>query len=158
MTNASHTKVHPHAAGAVKGNQKMSQTKGAQHKITFGRRYEWSTDQNDMLRAGCSQAEDLTLGIQAQYLLADRGYDSNAILQKANQADMQPIIPPKKNRRYQRNYNQDLYKIRHRVENAFLHLKRWCGISTRYCKNSDSFLAAIHIRCIFLWATRDYSM
>jgi len=39
-----------------------------------------------------------------------------------------------------------------------LQLKRWRGIATRYCKNSDSFLAAIHIRCIFLWATRDYTI
>ena len=108
--------------------------------------------------ADCSQAEYLIQGIQAQYLLADRGYDSNAILQKATQADMLPVIPPKKNRKYQRNYNKDLYKMRHRVENAFLHLKRWRGIATRYCENSDSFLAAIHIRCIFLWATRDYTI
>jgi len=28
MINASHVKVHPHAAGAVGGNQHMSKTKG----------------------------------------------------------------------------------------------------------------------------------
>ena len=100
--------------------------------------------------ADCSQVEDLIQGIQAQYLLADRGYDSKSILQRANQADTRPVIPPKKNRKYQRNYNnQDLYEMRPRVENAFLYLKRWRGMATRYCKNSDSFLAPIHIRCIF---------
>jgi len=36
------------------------------------------------------------------------------------------------------------------VENAFLYLKRWRGIATRYAKNAASFLAAIHIRCIAL--------
>ncbi|MFH1914049.1 MAG: IS5/IS1182 family transposase, partial [Pseudomonadota bacterium] len=51
-----------------------------------------------------------------------------------------------------RDYDKYLYKIRHLVENAFLHLKRWRGIATRYAKNSASFLAAIHIRCISLWA------
>ena len=30
----------------------------------------------------CSQAEELIQGIQVQYLLADRSYDSQAILQK----------------------------------------------------------------------------
>ena len=45
------------------------------------------------------------------------------------------------------------YKTRHSVENAFLHLKRWRGIATRYAKNTASFLAAIHIRCLFLWAS-----
>ena len=79
--------------------------------------------------ADCSQVEELIEGIQAQYLLADRGYDSQAILQ-ANRADMRPVIPPKKNRKYQRDYNRDLYKMRPRVENAFWHLKRWGGMAT----------------------------
>ena len=86
-----------------------------------------------IIRAGttadASQVEELIQGIQAQYLLADRGYDSQAILQ-ANRADMRPVIPAKKNRKYQRNYNQDLYKMRPRVENAFWHLKRWGGMAT----------------------------
>nr|MBE8586244.1 IS5/IS1182 family transposase [Xenorhabdus griffiniae] len=37
------------------------------------------------------------------------------------------------------------------VENAFLHLKRWRGIATRYAKNRASFLAAVQIRCLVLW-------
>jgi len=57
--------------------------------------------------ADCSQAEELRPGIQAQYLLADRGYDSQAILPRANQAEIWPVIPPQKKRKYQRNYNQD---------------------------------------------------
>ena len=65
---------------------------------------------------------------------------------------MNPVIPPKKNRTTRRLYDEDLYKLRHLVENAFLHLKRWRGIATRYAKNSKSFLAAVHIRCIALWA------
>ena len=80
--------------------------------------------------ADCSQVEELIEGIQAQYLLADRGCDSQAILHTANQADMRPVIPPKKNRKYQRDYNRDLYKMRPRVENAFWHLKRWGGMAT----------------------------
>jgi len=37
------------------------------------------------------------------------------------------------------------------VENAFLHLKQWRGIATRYAKNLSSFLAAAQIRCWVLW-------
>ncbi|MDR3792249.1 MAG: IS5/IS1182 family transposase, partial [Terracidiphilus sp.] len=37
------------------------------------------------------------------------------------------------------------------VENAFRHLKEWRGIATRYAKRSDSFLAAVQIRCLMLW-------
>ena len=92
-------------------------------------------------------------GISAQYLLADRGYDTDAIVCYAELNGMEAVIPTRKNRKVIRNYDKYLYKLRHLVENAFLHLKRWRGIATRYAKNSASFLAAIHIRCIFLWAT-----
>ena len=64
---------------------------------------------------------------------------------------MKPQIPPKSNRKIQREYDKTLYRLRHLVENAFLHLKRWRGIATRYAKNTSSFLAAVHIRCITLW-------
>ncbi len=84
-------------------------------------------------------------------MLADRGYDSNALLAQAKTQGMKAVIPPKKNRTCQRPYDKGLYKVRHLVENAFLHLKRWRGIATRYAKNTASFLAAVHIRCLALW-------
>ena len=89
--------------------------------------------------ADCTQARNLIEGISAEYLLADRGYDSNDIIEQASKQGMKVVIPPKKNRKYQRDYDTYLYKIRHLVENAFLHLKRWRGIATRYAKNSKSF-------------------
>ncbi len=91
-------------------------------------------------------------GIDADYLLADRGYDSNAIIEQTKKQGMEVVIPAKKNRKIQRPYDRELYKLRHLVENAFLHLKRWRGIATRYAKNTASFLAAVQIRCIALWA------
>ena len=102
--------------------------------------------------ADCTEAIGLIAGISAESLLADRGYDSNNIIEYAISQGMQVVIPPKKNRKHQREYDSHLYKIRHLVENAFLHLKRWRGIATRYAKNSSSFLADIQIRCIALWA------
>jgi transposase len=102
--------------------------------------------------ADCTQASRLIKGLTAEVLLADKGYDTDAILEQAKNQGMQPVIPPKKNRIIQRKYDKELYKLRHLVENAFLHLKQWRGIATRYAKNTASFLAAIHIRCIALWA------
>ena len=90
-------------------------------------------------------------GLDAETLLADRGYDTDSIVDYASSAGMTVVIPPKKNRKVQREYDKHLYKVRHLVENAFLHLKRWRGIATRYAKNTASFLAAVHIRCLVLW-------
>ena len=89
--------------------------------------------------------------MDAGHLLADKGYDSDVIVEQARSQGMQPQIPPRKNRKEQRQYDKDLYKLRHLVENAFLHLKRWRGVATRYAKNSASFLAAVQIRCLALW-------
>ena len=101
--------------------------------------------------AGCTHAGRLIEGLHAEHLLADKGYDTDAILAQAAAQGMAAVIPPKKNRVAQRPYDEDRYKLRHLVENAFLHLKRWRGIATRYAKNSKSFLAAVHIRCLVLW-------
>lgn len=102
-------------------------------------------------RADCSEAIELIKDIDAEYMLADRGYDSDEIIEFAEQNGMVTVIPPRKNRKVQRFYDKDLYILRHLVENAFLKLKQWRGIATRYCKCASSFLAAVHIRCIALW-------
>ena len=103
-------------------------------------------------RADCKEAIALIDGISAHALLADRGYDTNDIVNYALLKGMDVVIPPKKNRKEQREYDAHLYKVRHLVENAFMHLKQWRGIATRYAKKATSFLAAIHIRAMMLWA------
>ncbi|MDR0251124.1 MAG: IS5 family transposase, partial [Burkholderiales bacterium] len=156
MIDASHIKVHPHAAGVRGGNQDMERNKrGLNSKIHL------AVDAHGMsvrmlvtagTTADCTQAYKLVEGIDAGSLIADKGYDSDAIVEQAKTSGMQGVIPPKKNRKEQREYDKDLYRLRHLVENAFLHLKAWRGIATRYAKNTASFLAAVHIRCIVIWA------
>jgi len=89
--------------------------------------------------------------LQADHLIADKGYDSDTIVAQAESQGMQVQIPPRKNRKMQRDYDEYLYRHRHLVENAFLHIKQWRGIATRYAKNLASFLAAVQIRCLALW-------
>jgi transposase len=102
--------------------------------------------------ADCRFGEALIKEIDALSLLADRGYDVNSIIELARSMGMEIVIPPKKNRKEQRTYDKDLYKLRHMVENAFLMLKQWRGIATRYAKNTSSFLAAVRIRVMLHWA------
>ena len=102
-------------------------------------------------RHDATQAEALIDGFEAEYVFADRAYDTNAILAKVESQKGQAVIPQKCNRVEKRKYDKGLYKLRHLVENAMLHLKRWRGIATRYAKNTASFLAAVQIRCMILW-------
>ena len=83
---------------------------------------------------------------------ARQGLSARIMFARANMI-MNIVIPAKRNRKQQREYDRYLYRLRHLVENAFLHLKRWRGIATRYAKTTTSFLAAVQIRCIAICCT-----
>jgi len=102
--------------------------------------------------ADCTQAGKLIAGIEAGVLIADKGYDSDKIIKLAEGFGMQAVVPPRKHRKEQRDYDKYLYRLRHLVENAIADLKQWRGIATRYNKNTTSFSAALQIRCIALWS------
>jgi transposase len=59
-------------------------------------------------------------------LLADKAYDAqDRVLSLLENAGVQVVIPPKSNRKVQRTYDKDMYKIRHRIENFFAKLKQF---------------------------------
>ena len=101
--------------------------------------------------ADCSKADELIEEIDADYLLADRGYDTDSVIELASKAKMEVVIPPKKNRKNQRKYDKDIYENRHQVENTFLKIKGWRGIATRYAKTTSSYKASVQICCMFMW-------
>jgi len=103
--------------------------------------------------ADCTQAGKLISHIKAGALIAEKGYDTDAIVQIAQASGMEAIIPPRSNRKQPRDYDRHLYKLRHLVENAFLRIKEWRGIATRYAKRVSSYLAAVQLRCAIIWAS-----
>lgn len=84
--------------------------------------------------------------------LADKAYDAKErVLDMLEKAGIQAIIPPKSNRIIQRSYDEDLYKIRHVIENFFAKLKQYRAIATRYDKRASTFLGAIHLAATIIW-------
>ena len=102
--------------------------------------------------ADSSQALPLIEGIEAEYLLADKAYDTNEIIAEARKSGMDPVIPPKRNRKEKRDYDQALYPLRHLVENGFLDFKQWRGVATRYAKRAASYLAICQLRAVMIWS------
>ena len=102
--------------------------------------------------ADSSRVLPLIQGIEAECLLADKAYDTNEIIATARELGMDPVIPPKGNRREQRDYDQALYRLRHLVENGFLEFKQWRGVATRYAKKAASYLAICQIRAVMVWS------
>lgn len=87
-----------------------------------------------------------------QALLADKAYDArDRVLNLLEKAHIHCVIPPKSNRIDQRTYDEDMYKIRHLIENFFQKLKQFRGIATRYDKTASAFLGAIHLAATVIW-------
>ncbi len=82
------------------------------------------------------------------YLLADKGYDSNAIRAALQTAGIRPCIPPKSNRKAQIRWNKRIYRERNRIERTIGHLKINRAIATRYDKLARSFLDVLHLATI----------
>ncbi len=91
-------------------------------------------------------ADVLVPQIVAPLLIADKGYDAEArVLAPLREAGKAAVIPPRRNRKVQREYDRDLYRARHLVENFFCKLKQFRAIATRYDKTRRNFLAAIYL-------------
>ena len=97
-------------------------------------------------------ADALLPGMEAEALIADRAFDADArVLEPLAAAGKAAIIPSRRHRRQQRDYDRHLYKARHLIENFFAKLKQFRGIATRYDKTARNFLAAIHLAAAYVW-------
>lgn len=74
-------------------------------------------------------------------LLADKAFDANWLLAELDERGATAVIPPKSNRKVQRDYDEEAYKWRHLVENYFAKIKEFRGIATRYDKTDSSYAA-----------------
>lgn len=89
---------------------------------------------------------------EVQTVLADKAYDAQErVLDLLEKAGIKTVIPPKSNRIQQREYDKDIYKIRHLIENFFAKLKQFRGIATRYDKRASAFLGAIYLAASVIW-------
>jgi transposase len=85
----------------------------------------------------------------ADYLLADKGYDADWFREELKQRGIEPCIPPMCHRRVQLSYDIDLYKRHHKIENMFGKLKDWRRIATRYDRCAYTFFSSICIAYFF---------
>jgi transposase len=100
--------------------------------------------------ADCQAFEDVMALADARpaHLLADKGYDSDAIRANLVAQDIRPVIPPRSNRKAVIRWNRRIYKERNRIERMIGHLKINRAIATRYDKLANSFLDILHIAAI----------
>ncbi|UFN46857.1 IS5 family transposase [Roseomonas sp. OT10] len=158
LIDSSIIRAHQHAAGGKKG--------GPDHAI--GRsRGGLSTKINVLVNQdglplrivlSAGQASDkaaveaLIDGLPpAQALVADRGYDAQAILDLVRDRGGCAHIPTQRDRKIQRSVDPTLYRQRNQVERFFCKLKHFRRIATRFDKLARNFLAAILLASTRLW-------
>lgn len=89
--------------------------------------------------------EPLLDGVTFRGLIADKAFDTNAIITDLNQRGAKIVISQHPRRIGAFRIDRDLYKWRHLIENFFCKLKEFKRIAMRACKTDQSFSAMIYL-------------
>lgn len=87
----------------------------------------------------------------ADWLIADRGYDANWFRHALKVREIKPCIPGRKQRKAPVKYDKRRYKRRNRIEIMFGRLKDWRRIATRYDRCPKVFLSAVALAATVLF-------
>ncbi len=95
-------------------------------------------------------ADPLLEGLEIGALIADKGFDTDALRQELDARGATAVIPPKANRARQIACDFAVYRGRHLIENFFCALKQFRRIATHYDKTDQSFEAMIYLAASFM--------
>jgi transposase len=84
-------------------------------------------------------------GIAFDALLGDRAFDVDWLRAELDARGAAAVIPPKRNRKDPIDFDREMYRWRHLIENTFAKLKEFRAVATRYDKTDTSYAAAIHL-------------
>lgn len=157
--DASIVQAHQHSAGAKKGGapNEIGHSRGGAstkiHAVVDSYGYPIyimiSEGQRNDINFAIPILEHVTL--DGCNVLADRGYNSDELIDYIYEHGAEPTIPSKKNAKYERHCDWWLYKERHLVEKLFLKLKGFRRIATRYDKYAFTYLGFICLASILIW-------
>ena len=94
--------------------------------------------------------EPLLEGIDFGGLIADKAFDSDAIIADLNERGAKVVISQHPRRARPLLLDRELYKWRHLIENFFCKLKEFNRIAMRADKTDHSFSAMIHLAAAFI--------
>ena len=89
---------------------------------------------------------------EAEWLLADRGYDADLFRETLVDKGTKHCIPGRKSRKKAAKYDKRRYKRRNRIERMFGRLKDRRRVATRYDRSPTVFLSAIALAAtVIFW-------
>ncbi len=97
------------------------------------------------------KAQALIEGLEAEAVLGDKAFNVNHFLEFLKKCEIEAVIPPKKSRTDQRDYDVFRYKERHLVECFFNKIKHFRRIFSRFDKFAEKYLAFVHFVSTLIW-------
>ena len=150
--------AHQHSAGARKGYESAigksvagNTTKVHMAVDAFGLPIHFEITGGEA--HDCKMAPQLVAELKVvEFIIGDKGYDSEALRVQITEQGAVPIIPRKVNSKIG-NHDVDwcLYKYRHLVENVFARLKHFRFIATRYEKLKRNYESMVSLGCMIMW-------
>jgi len=95
-------------------------------------------------------AETLLDNADPGALIGDKAFDADPLLATLEQRGVTAVIPPKANRKVQRDCDYALYSERNLIERFFNKIKHFRAIATRYDKLARNFLAAVQLVSVII--------
>jgi transposase len=86
-----------------------------------------------------------------EQMLADKGYDSDAVRNDIEERGGEALIPTRATRKVQHWVEKAAYALRNRIERFFNKIKNSRRVATRYDKLIESFAAFVLLATIRLW-------
>ena len=105
----------------------------------------------------CTQAETLLDEAEVkadgkiETVTADKGYDSQAIVNRIEALGAKTVIPQLTNRKETRPVDWAQYKNRNLVERFFARIKQFRRIATRYDKLVERFRSFVELAAAYVW-------
>jgi len=97
-----------------------------------------------------TQAPALLQGLRPTHVLADKGYDSRALVAQIESVGAVAVIPPRTCQQ-DRVFDSRIYRARNAIERCFGRLKQWRRLATRYDRKDSNFMAFLRIASFLIW-------
>lgn len=97
------------------------------------------------------QAHDLTVDLAFDHLLADRSYGAKAFVAELLTRGIEVVIPPNKNAKEPREYDEWRYRERHLIECFIGKIKHFRRIFSRFDKLAKRYLGFLHFVSTLIW-------
>ena len=157
MIDSSIVRAHQDASGArrIEGPQAIGRSRGGPttkiHALVDGLGYPLRLELTPGQAHDVTRALSLLGQVHSAIVLADRAYDSRAVVEALEARGCCVVVPSRRCCKRQRTIDKHQYKERFLVENFFQKIKRFRRVAMRFEKLAAHYLAMVTIASVLVW-------